>query len=322
MKNSLIVIITTLVTLAVVGILVSTNISDDKKAETTTEATVSEEKASEDKKGIVINEKTLGQTINPLPTPDYITLGGEEAPLHQYDIRERLDRELLVNTYWHSSMIRMLKQANRYFPIIEPILAEHGVPDDFKYLALAESGLEMSAASYAGAKGPWQFMKAASKVYGLEVAEEVDERYHIEKSTHAAAKYLLDEKKALKSWTLAAAAYNAGRTGVRRQLERQKVENYYDLYLNTETSRYVFRILAIKQIHQNPEKYGFYLDSSTMYQPIPTKEVEVKSIANIAAFAKDQGTTYKEIKLLNPWLRHPKLSARKSGKKYLVKVPI
>jgi len=321
MKKNTLVVLTTLIVLGIVGILVSTNLDTTTVNTTTSETTNQEEKGAE-KEGIIINERTLGQLIKPLPTPDYITLGGEEVPVSQYDIRERLDRELLVNTYWHSSMIRMLKQANRYFPTIEPILAEHGVPDDFKYLALAESGLEMSAASYAGAKGPWQFMKAAAKQFGLELAEEVDERYHIEKATHAAAKYLLEEKKALKSWTLAAAAYNAGRTSIRRQLERQKVKSYYDLYLNTETSRYVFRILAIKEIHQNPEKYGFYLDSNTMYQPIQTAEIEVKSIPSIATFAQKYGTTYKEVKLLNPWLRHPKLSARKSGKKYLVKVPI
>ncbi len=322
MKSNVLIILTTLITLGLVGVLVSTNMDSTTVTTTTNTDTNTEQTEETEPKEVYMNAKTFEQVIKPLPTPDYITLGGEEAPLHQYDIRERLDRELLVNTYWHSSTIRMLKQANRYFPIIEPILAEHGVPDDFKYLALAESGLEMSAVSYAGAKGPWQFMKAAAKTFGLEVAEEVDERYHIEKSTHAAAKYLLAEKKSLGSWTLAAAAYNAGRTGIRRQLERQKVENYYDLYLTTETSRYVFRILAIKAIHQNPEKYGFYLDSNTMYQPIATTEVEVKSIPNIATFAQKYGTTYKEVKLLNPWLRHPKLSARSSGKKYLVKVPI
>jgi len=267
------------------------------------------------------------QHVNPVEIPSYMEFAGEEVPLADYDIKERLDRELLVNTYWHSSTIKMMKLANRYFPVIESILAEQGVPDDFKYLALIESGLDMQARSSAGAKGPWQFLSATAKEYGMEVAnrynyEEVDERYHIEKSTVAACKYLKKEYNSFGSWTLAAAAYNAGHGRIRGTKTKQLVNSYYDMYLTTETSRYVFRILAVKAIFQNPEKYGFFIENSSLYQPIPTREMVVKGIPNIPEFANSHGFTYKEFKLLNPWLRSTKLTARKSGKQYTVKMPL
>jgi len=267
------------------------------------------------------------QHVKPVAIPSYMEFAGEEVPLADYDIKERLDRELLVNTYWHSSTIKMMKTANRYFPLIEQILAEQGVPDDFKYLALIESGLDMQARSSAGAKGPWQFLSATAKQYKLEVAdrynyEEVDERYHIEKSTVAACKYLKNEYESFGNWTLAAAAYNAGHGRIRGTKTKQLVDSYYDMYLTTETSRYVFRILAVKAIFQNPEKYGFFIENSSLYQPVPTREMTVASIPNIPEFAKGQGFTYKEFKLLNPWLRSTKLTARKSGKKYTVKLPL
>ena len=317
MKNSLIVIITTLVTLAIVGVLVSTNMSDDTK---TADATTTEETADTEKKEVVINEKTLGQTINPLPTPDYITLGGEEAPLHQYDIRERLDRELLVNTYWHSSMIRMLKQANRYFPTIEPILAEHGVPDDFKYLAVAESDLRLKT-SYAGAKGYWQFMKASGKQYKLEINDEVDERYHLEKSTRAAAKYIKYLNKRFGGWVNAAAAYNIGPTRYNRITKQQGSVNYFDLNLNDETSRYVFRILAFKYILSNPEKYGFIIHDNEKYQPLDdfyTVKID-KSVPSWTSFAEEKGISYRDLKVYNPWLIDNKLTVINNT--YFIKVP-
>ncbi len=261
------------------------------------------------------------QDIHPPAIPSFMELGGEAVPLHDEDVRERLDREILVNTYWHSKTLHMMKLSHKFFPVIEPILAQHGVPDDFKYLAVAESGL-LNETSPAGARGPWQFMKAAAKQYNLEVATEVDERYHLEKATHAAARYLKDAKASLGSWALAAAAYNAGNSAIKNQISKQGVDNYYDLYLTTETGRYVFRILAIKEIHSNPTNYGFFLDQEDMYKMPITTEVTVGSIPNIPQFAKKYGTTYKQVKVLNPWLRSNTLSARKSGKKYTVKLPL
>ncbi len=321
MKSILASVITTI--FLFVSVLFLTGTTPEKKADSeeqnkneTTEIESSETSTNS------VNATSTNQNITLVPLPDYMTLGGEEVPLHQWDVKERLDREILVNTYWHSNTIRLLKLANRYFPLIEPILAKHDIPDDMKYIALIESGLDVSARSPAGASGPWQFMKSAGKQFNLEITDtEVDERYNWEKSTEAACKYLKSEYKSFKSWTLAAAAYNAGHGRVRKTMTAQKADNYYDLYLNTETSRYVFRILALKLIQSNPEKYGFYLNDSDYYHPIDTKELEVSSIDDIASFAVRNGTTYKEFKLLNAWLRSTKLSKRSSGKKYTVKVP-
>lgn len=300
------------------GITLATSIEKDAPSKEANEAATSESSA---KKSAPQEANGSDQYVNPRAIPTYMELGGEAVPLHDQDVRERLDRELMVNTYWHSKTLHMIKLSRKYFPVIEPILQEYGVPDDFKYLAMAESGL-LNVSSPAGAKGPWQFMKAAAKQYKLEVATEVDERYHLEKSTVAACKYLNDAKRNLGSWSLAAAAYNAGNAAIKNQLNKQGVDNYYDLYLTTETSRYVFRILAIKQIHNNLADYGFQLDQDDMYWPMETKEVTVSSIPSIPAFARQHGTTYKQVKLLNPWLRTTALSARKSGKKYVVKLPL
>ncbi len=259
--------------------------------------------------------------IKALKLPSHMELAGERVPLEKADIRERMDRELLVNTYWQSNGLLLIKRANKFFPIIEPLLAENGLPDDFKYLALAESGL-MNVKSHAGAAGFWQFMRTTAREYGLEVNKNVDERYNIEKATKMAAKYLKNSKEKFGSWTLAAAGYNAGNARINKRLKEQKATDYYDLLLNIETSRYVFRILALKEVISNPEKYGFIFDADDLYEPIATYNIEItKPIANIADFAKENKVTYKELKLVNPWLRETKLN-NVSGKKYIIKIPV
>lgn len=255
-----------------------------------------------------------------LPVPENLDFAGEPLPLKDPDILERMDRELLVNTYWQSNGFLMFKRAKKYFPIIEPILEKHGVPDDFKYLAVIESGLS-NAVSPAGARGVWQIMKATGKEYGLEVNDNVDERYHIEMATEAACKYLKDSKAKLGSWTLAAAGYNAGMSGMSRRLEEQQVGNYYDLLLGEETGRYVFRIVALKEILSHPEKYGFNFRDKDLYSNVPTFKVEVDSaVTDFAAFAKKYKINYKILKIHNPWLREPFLN-NKTQKKYYIEIP-
>ncbi len=255
-----------------------------------------------------------------LYVPGEVDFAGEKAPLHVYDVRERFERELLVNANLHSSTILILKRANRAFPVIEPILKAYNIPDDFKYLAVIESSLT-NAVSSSGARGFWQFMEPAAKENGMEVSPTVDERYHLEKATHAACKYLLKAKEKFGNWTLAAASYNAGMSGIANQMESQKVANYYDLLLNEETSRYVFRILALKQIMQNPKDFGFNLNQDELYTLLPTRQVAVDSTINdLAGFAKAQGINYKILKLHNPWLRDKKLS-NPTKKMYLIDIP-
>lgn len=253
--------------------------------------------------------------------PAEINFAGEKAPLQIADVRERLDRELLVNANLHATTLLILKRANRAFPVIEPILKKYGVPDDFKYLAVIESGL-VNVVSPAGARGVWQFMPETGKEKGLEVNDVVDERYHLEKSTEAACKYLLDAKNKFGSWTLAAASYNGGVGGVNKQITFQGVTDYYDLLLTEETSRYVFRILALKEIMQNPTKYNFNLKPADLYPVIPTKKVEVTaSVPDLATFAKDNGINYKVLKIHNPWLRDRKLDVA-AGKSYTLEIPL
>lgn len=253
--------------------------------------------------------------------PKKVDFAGEEVPLHIPDVKERLDRELVVNENLHGSTILIIKRAHKFFPIIEPILAKNNVPDDFKYLAVIESALT-NATSSAGAKGFWQFMPQTAREKGMEVTEIVDERYHLEKATQAACEYLLSAKEKFGSWTLAAASYNGGMSGLQKQIEFQEVTNYYDLLLVDETSRYVFRILALKEIMKNAESYGFVIPKEAMYAPIPTKKIEVDSaISNLATFAKSQGINYKELKLHNPWLRDRKLD-NPDKKKYTIEIPI
>ncbi|MCI5056273.1 MAG: lytic transglycosylase domain-containing protein [Flavobacteriales bacterium] len=250
--------------------------------------------------------------------PDFC---GEKVPLEREDVKESLDRELLVNTYWQSQTLLFIKRVNKWFPTIEKILEKNNVPDDFKYLALIESGLT-NVTSPAGAKGFWQFMKGAGEEYGLTINSEVDERYHVEKATQAACDYLNEAyKKFDNNWTLAAASYNMGMAGLKKQLERQATDNYYDLVLGEETSRYVFRIVAIKEILGNYEDYGFNVRKEDLYILEPTTEISVDStVTNWAMFAQNQGFNYKILKYHNPWLRDNKLSNEK-GVEYKIKVP-
>ncbi|MFI0428058.1 lytic transglycosylase domain-containing protein [Mariniflexile sp. HMF6888] len=255
-----------------------------------------------------------------LQVPSNLDFAGEPMPLKNPDILERMDKELLVNTYWQSNGLLMFKRAKKYFPIIEPILAKRGVPDDFKYLAVIESGLT-NVVSPAGARGIWQIMPATGRENGLEINDNVDERYHLEKSTEVACEYLLKSKKELGSWTLAAAAYNAGNSGIAKYLREQNVSNYYDLLLGEETGRYVFRIVALKEILTNPAKYGFNFREKDLYSNVPTYKVEVNTeVTDFTKFAEQYGINYKILKIHNPWLREPKL-INKSGKSYTIEIP-
>ena len=255
-----------------------------------------------------------------VPIPSAIDFAGEQVPIHLFDVRESLDRELQVNTYWHSQTVLLLKRANRYFPIIEPILKEKGIPDDFKYLAVAESALTQ-AVSPAQAVGFWQILAATARELSLEVGDEVDERYHIEKSTYAACDFLLKSYNHYGNWTMAAASYNFGRSGINRQMARQGNNNYYDMVLGEETGRYLFRILAFKVIFEHPEQYGFHLMPDELYPPLKYYEVEVDTaVTSFAQFAEHFNTNYKILKLYNPWLRESYLT-NKRGKTYAIKIP-
>lgn len=258
--------------------------------------------------------------IYSLSMPDQLVFAGEAVPLHDFDVQERYDRELLTNVYWQSQTVMMVKRANRFFPVIEKILQKNNIPDDMKYLVLAESGLQ-NVVSPAGAAGFWQMLDKTGRHYGLEVSEEVDERYHVEKATQAACNYMKEAYGEFGNWALVAASYNMGIDGVKRQLESQGVKNYYDLLLNTETSRYVFRTLAIKQIVESPEKYGFRIPVKHRYTQVPTVKVKVtKTIPDLAKFALDNGCNYKTLKLLNPWLRKSALTVAE-GKSFYVSLP-
>ncbi len=275
------------------------------------------DKAQNDAYREVINEK---YRIFSLPLPEKIDFAGEDVPLHQPDVMEKLDREMLINTYWHSNTLLAIKRSHRWFPVIEPILAANNIPDDFKYLALIESGF-LNVVSPAGATGFWQFMEETGKSYGLEISEQVDERYHVEKSTQAACHYLHDAYDQYGSWSMAAASYNMGIAGPRRQMDRQKQEKYWDLMLNDETSRYVFRILAMKEIVNHADQYGFVMRPTDLYEPYQFENVLVDStISNIADFAILFEVTYKELKIYNPWLRENYLK-NKDHKAYSIKIP-
>ena len=255
-----------------------------------------------------------------LDIPDNLNFAAEKVPIENFDVRENIDREFLINTYWQSQTILFLKRSNRWFKIIEPILKQYNIPNDFKFVALIESGLT-NATSNAGAVGFWQFMEPTAKQYGLQIDQEVDERYDVEKSTIAACKFFNEAYKQYKSWTMVAAAYNMGSNGLNKQVDMQKVTNYYDLLLNIETSRYVFRILAAKEILGNPKKYGFYIRKKDLYPIIPTHAIKVdSSIANLTDFAISNQVNYKVLKIFNPWLRKPTLS-NKEKKTFYIKIP-
>ncbi len=264
--------------------------------------------------------KPLDFEFGSYPIPQDLNFAGESVPLHQNDVYERMDRELLVNSYWHSNSLLMIKRAHKYLPIIDPILKKHGIPHDFRYLPVIESGL-LNVTSPAGAKGFWQFMKSTAREYGLEVNDNVDERYHIEKATEVACVYLKSAKEKFGSWTLAAAAYNAGRARILRYLDIQQVENYYDLLLGEETGRYVFRLLAMKLLLTNPTDFGFEVPVSDRYELRNYKVLEIDTaITNLAKFSEIHGITYKELKLYNPWLLENHLN-NKSRKLYEIKIP-
>lgn len=266
--------------------------------------------------------KQTGETyvIKALKVPQNLTFANEKV-VYINDVTERLDREFLVNTYWQSNGLLLIKRAHKFFPIIEPILAKYNIPNDFKYLAVIESGLQ-NVTSRAGAKGFWQLMPATAKEYGLEVNSNVDERYHLEKATKAACEYLLKAKQEFGNWTDAAAAYNIGMAGLSKRMKEQQVHSYYDVLLPDETARYVPRIIAIKEILSKPYDYGFVYDDSDLYNLPSSKTLKIDTvITNIADFAKNQQCNYKELKILNPWLLENKLNNR-SRKLYHLKIPL
>jgi len=259
--------------------------------------------------------------VHALHIPSQVEFAGEIMQLDEADLVERMDKELLVNTYWQSNTLLMMKRANKFFPEIERILKEEEVPDDFKYLALIESGLE-NLRSPAGAKGFWQILRTTGKEYGLEVNANVDERYHLELSTRMACAYLKKAKERLGSWTLAAASYNRGIAGINRILDKQQADNYYDLLLGTETKRYIFRILAVKEIIQAPERFGFFVEKAQLYSPVAYRTIPVDTaITNIARFSEQMGVSYKTLKIYNPWLLQNHLN-NKSRKLYHIALPI
>ena len=252
--------------------------------------------------------------------PKEITFCEELVPINQFDILERFEKEMIVNTYWHSKTLLTYKRSKKYFPIIEEILKKNNMPDDLKYLVVAESGLE-NVTSPAGAKGFWQFMKKTAQQYNLEINEEIDERYNLEKSSQAACEYLQELYDMFNDWTLAAAAYNMGQNALKRNIKKQKVNNYYDLKLNDETSRYIFRIVAYKTIYESPEKYGFHIRNHNFQENIETYSINVsESIEDLAKYALDLGVNYKIIKNFNPWILKNNLTIN-NGKLYKLTIP-
>lgn len=277
-------------------------------------------RAAEDPGGQEESIEKSKYVVTSVAIPDELNFAGELTPLENFDVLESLDRELLINTYWQSHTLLLIKRANRYFPVIERILAENGIPDDFKYLPVAESDL-MNLVSPAQAVGFWQFKKATAVEIGLEVNDEIDERYHLEKSTEAACKFLKRSYELYGSWIMAAASYNMGRRGLNRQIERQDEKYYYDLLLNEETGRYIYRLLALKLIMEDPGEYGFEFDRNELYPPIPTYEVTVDTpVEDFADFARRYSINYKILKLFNPWLRDNKLTNAK-GNTYYLSIP-
>ncbi len=253
--------------------------------------------------------------------PDQLSFAGETVPLERWEVKERLDRELLVNTYSPANILYLLKLSGRYFPTISERLKANGVPDDFKYLCIAESNLQGGAVSKAGAVGFWQFMNGTAPGYGLEANRLVDERMDIAKSTDAACRYLKQAYAKFGTWTAAAASYNCGQGGYNGQATFQRSSNYYDLQLPEETNRYIFRILAFKHIMENADALGFKLSKEERYAEIPYRAITVSStITNLADFAIQNGTTYKILRLMNPWLRGRSLSVA-GGKSYVLKLP-
>jgi len=263
---------------------------------------------------------TLAQTCS-VPVPEHVEFCGEKIALDRFDLRERFDREINTFTYLHSTTLLYLKRANRYFPIIEPLLKENGIPDDFKYLCLIESNLDIRALSPASAAGLWQLLESTGKDYGLEITSEVDERYHIEKATAAACSYFKDAYAKYGNWMDVAISYNAGMNKISSALSTQQVNSALDLLLVSESSRYLFRILAIKRLFENPHLYGFVLKKEDFYPQIPVQKITVsQTIDDLAAFSQNYGLNYMLLKEFNPWLRDNKLTV-KGGKTYEIAIP-
>lgn len=253
--------------------------------------------------------------------PDQLSFAGESVPMQRWDIREKFDKEYLLNYYSQGAIIYLIKLANRNFPIISERLKANGVPDDFKYLCIAESNMQSWALSKAGAVGYWQFMSGTAPGYGLETTSQVDQRQDLERSTDAACKYLKQAYAKFGNWTAAAASYNCGQGGYNAQASFQRTTNYYDLYLPEETNKYIFRILTFKYLMENSDKLGFVVDDNDKYQHIPFRTVQVSSgIPDLAAFAINNGTTYKVLRTMNPWIKGKSLSVS-GGKSYSIKLP-
>jgi hypothetical protein len=258
--------------------------------------------------------------IKSFSLPDEVTFAGEKMPLENFDTRESLEREILISAYRHSSTLLIIMRANRYLPIIEKVLKENNIPDDFKYLVAAESEYS-NMVSPAGATGFWQIMPETGREEGMEVNTVVDERYDVEKSTKFACDYIRRSYEKYGSWTMAAASYNGGRAGIDEQIKTQRQNNYYDLLLNEETARYIFRVVAYKIVISDPQKYGFNLTQKDLFPELKYHEVKVDSvITDFSEFALRYGTNYKMLKYLNPWLRKPYLTPR-ANKVYLIKIP-
>ncbi|MAZ01089.1 MAG: murein transglycosylase [Flavobacteriales bacterium] len=252
--------------------------------------------------------------------PKTISFCGEQAPIENQEIWERLDKEILKNSFFHSNTILYIKRANKYFPTIEKILKENNIPDDFKYLCLIESGLE-NVVSPKDARGYWQILEKTGKAGGLEINKYIDERYHLEKSTEFACKYLKESYERFNSWTLAAASYNMGKRGLERQIEKQKTNDYYKLLLNSETAKYVFRIMAVKHILENRIEFGFLINENDLYYLENFQNITIdSSISSIVSFSLSLNSDYKTIKKLNPWIRQNRLP-NKSKKEYTIKIP-
>ncbi len=262
----------------------------------------------------------LAAVRNP-KTPKTMEFAGQEIDLDRIDMFERLDRELTSMAYTHGNTLLTIKRANRYFPVMVPILKEEGVPEDLIYLACVESNLNPRALSPAKAAGFWQFMPATGKEYGLEVNDYVDERYDVEKSTRAAARYLKGVYKKYGNWESAAASYNGGPGRISSELNAQGTNSAFDLWLVEETSRYMFRILAMKKILEKPADYGYILSADQLYQPLEYRIMEVNSpVDDWQKWAKDNGTDYMTLRDHNPWIRAKSLP-NKTGKVYKVKIP-
>jgi hypothetical protein len=274
-----------------------------------------------------VNPEQIGDNeaiynVHSIDMPQTVEFAGQRVDLTRYDCRERMDRELMAFTYMHSSTMLMIKRANRYFPVVEPILKANGVPDDFKYLMAIESSLNIEARSPVGAAGLWQFMPATGKEFGLEVNNNVDERYDMVKATRAACKYFQAAYAKYGDWLLAAAAYNCGTVRISNELQRQQVDRAVDLRLTEETSRYIFRLMAVKQVFSSPQNFGFLIKTEHLYPPFSYETVEISdSIANLSVFAKQRNITYAQLKDANPWLRDYYLE-NKNKRTYLLNIPL